>query len=197
MGKSRAGSRSTPSLVQETSPTTSSAPITISMNNGRRMAMFVRDIQLALPTFRSRSARERDACFDLRRDNVAVRQVVQAAGSYQLADVDTTGNLDHALALQTQLDGLAMHSAGRIDGDHERLGARRADQDRFARHDQGVLLLGSDDSEAGEHARTQVAALISWLDPPRRPAGLCVHPPRGRTDGARGRFGRERLHFQP
>src|SRR5437667_5992808 len=118
MGKSRAGSRSTPSLVQETSPTTSSAPITISMNSGRRMAMFVRDIRW-LPTLRSRSARERHACFNLGHDDVALRQVVEAAGRDQLAGVDTVGDLNRAIALQTQLHGLAMDSAGRVDGDHQ------------------------------------------------------------------------------
>src|ERR1700687_6151377 len=101
MGKSRAGSRSTPSLVQETSPTPSSEPIAISMKSGGRMAMLVRDIRLA-PYVPSRSARERDACFDLRRDNVAVGEVVEAASSDQLASVDTAGNLDQAIALETQ-----------------------------------------------------------------------------------------------
>src|ERR1700716_1754441 len=122
MGKSSAGSRSTPSLVHETRPTTSSAPITISMKSGRRMAMLVKDIRLA-PYVRSRSARERRACFDLRSDNVAIRKIIEAAGGDQLAVVNARGNLDRPIALQAQLHRLAVHAAGRIDGEDQRLGS--------------------------------------------------------------------------
>src|SRR5439155_24779549 len=117
MGKSSAGNRSTPSLVQATRPTTSSAPMTISMNSGRRMAMFVSDMRLA-PQVRPRSTRERRAQFDLRGDDVAVRQVVEAAGRYQLAVVDATRDFAEAVALQTHLDRLTMDAPSWIDGDH-------------------------------------------------------------------------------
>src|SRR5438128_1172614 len=49
IGKSRAGRRSTPSLVQETRPTTSSAPITIKMNSGRLIEMLVSHIRVVAP----------------------------------------------------------------------------------------------------------------------------------------------------
>src|SRR5690242_5572129 len=52
IGKSRAGSRSTPSFVQETRPTTSRAPITISMNSGRLMAVEVSHIGGVAPCLR-------------------------------------------------------------------------------------------------------------------------------------------------
>src|ERR1043165_1250826 len=50
IGKSSAGSRSTPSLVQETRPTTSSAPITINMNSGRLIAVLVNHIAAKAPS---------------------------------------------------------------------------------------------------------------------------------------------------
>src|SRR5437763_3485770 len=88
MGKSSAGNRSTPSLVQETAPTTSSAPMTISMNSGRRMAIPVNDMRPAL-LVRDPSARERRAGVDHRGDDVAVGEIAEAARRDELAIVDT------------------------------------------------------------------------------------------------------------
>ncbi len=77
-----------------------------------------------------------------------------------------------------------MDAAGRIDGDHERVGAGRAEQDRFARHDQRVGLLGRDDAEPSEHARAQLAAVVFGLDPDCRRAALGVYRGRDRADRA-------------
>src|SRR6185437_13734800 len=124
MGKSRAGSRSTPSLVHETRPTTSSAPIVISMNSGRRIEMLVSHIEGESPGRRTR----RLACqgcprLDLWGDDVAVGQVIQAACRDDLTIVDAAEDLSEAIALETELYGLAMYSPGRVDGDHQRLAA--------------------------------------------------------------------------
>src|ERR1700704_6451625 len=103
MGKSSAGSRSTPSLVHETRPTTSSAPITISMNSGRRIATFVSPMVPFAPGcaewwvlhFFQHPVTSAHCCpcVDLRGDDVAIGQVAQAAGSDKLSIVDAGQDL--------------------------------------------------------------------------------------------------------
>src|SRR4051794_27378222 len=101
MGKSSAGSRSTPSLVQETRPTTSSAPITISMNSGRRMAILVSCIPFFAPAARL-ARRQRGPRVDLRGDDVAVVQITQTAGCHELSVVDATQDFDESIVLEPE-----------------------------------------------------------------------------------------------
>src|SRR5215510_10627516 len=116
MGKSSAGSRSTPSLVHETRPTMSSAPITISMNSGRLMAMEVSCIR-SPRTVRARGSApqgSRREALHLRCDDVAVAQIVEIAGSDQLALIQATQDLDCAVVLQTKLNRGALDHAVEI-----------------------------------------------------------------------------------
>src|SRR5690349_17159994 len=115
IGKSSAGSRSTPSLVHDTRPTTSSAPITISMNSGRLIATLVSHIGVCL--LPKNACRRR--ALNLGRDHVAIGEVIHVAGRDQRTIVDPADDLGEVVVLQSEHNGLPMDHVIRVDREHD------------------------------------------------------------------------------
>src|SRR5205823_2876895 len=112
--RSMAGSSSTPSRVQASSPKAIRAPVPISTISGRRIESVVSHMSLSvLPSVRSHGG---DKVFAMRRNHVAVVEICHAAGSDELVTVQSAEDLGDAIVLEPELYGLQSCRIGVIDG---------------------------------------------------------------------------------
>src|SRR5262245_31857914 len=107
----------------------------MSIMSGRLIAALVSHISLrSLGGLLARaSARQRHPVLDLRRDDVAVAEVTQAAGSDELA-LEDPRHLREPIVLQPNLDWQSADGIVVVDGDERGLATAGAIQDRLARN---------------------------------------------------------------